>query len=199
MSQLKELVALPRTRSGKGAARAERRAGRVPAVIYGGKEAPVGITLNYKEINQRIYAGHFLTTLYNIEVEGKKILTLPKSYQLDPVKDFPIHVDFLRVDEKARITVQVPVHILNEATSVGMKKGGTLNFIHHHVEVSCLATQIPDSIDIDIAKLEMGESIHAKEVTLPAGVKFVDTTDFAVVAIAAPGGKQDKEEATTEA
>ncbi len=196
MSQLQELQALPRTRSGKGAARAERRAGRVPAVIYGGKESPVGITLNYKEINHRIYAGHFLTTLYNIEVDGVKTLTIPKAYQLDPIRDFPVHVDFLRVDENARITVEVPVHLKNEASSIGMKKGGILNLIEHHLEVSCLATQIPDSIDIDIATLDIGENIHSKEVTLPEGVKFVDTTNFAIVAVASPGGKIEAEAAT---
>ncbi len=186
MSQLKELQALPRTRSGKGAARADRRDNRVPAVIYGAGEPPMGITVDFKEIKQRIYAGHFLTTLYSIDVAGTKVLTIPKAYQLDKVKDFPIHIDFLRVNENARITVDVPVHILNEATSVGVKLGGSLSLIEHHLEVTCLATQIPDSIDIDIAKLEIGAIVHAKDVKLPEGVKFVDSTDFAILSISAP-------------
>src|SRR5476651_1389257 len=113
MATVKELKATARPKSGKGAARAERRAGRVPGVIYGENKPPVAVTLDHKELRQRIYAGRFLTTLYNIDVDGTKHRVIPRDFQLDPVKDLPIHVDFLRVQEGAIIRVNVAVKVLN--------------------------------------------------------------------------------------
>ena len=143
MTAIKELKAQARTKVGKGAARAERRAGRVPAVIYGDGKAPVGITLDHVEINKIIYAGHFLTTLFNVEVDGQKHRVIPRDYQLDVVKDFPLHIDFLRVAVGATLSVDVPVHFLNADTAPAIKEGGSLNIVSHTVSLSVPADAIP--------------------------------------------------------
>ena len=113
MATVKELKATARPQSGKGAARAERRAGRVPGVIYGNNQPPVTISVDDKELRQRILAGRFLTTIYDIDLEGKKHRVIPRDFHLDPVRDFPLHVDFMRLGEGATIRVSVPLHIVN--------------------------------------------------------------------------------------
>src|SRR3982074_1329481 len=124
---VKEMKATARPQAGKGAARAQRRAGRVPGVIYGDNKAPVTISLNHAELRQRIYAGRFLTTLYDLEVDGPKHRVIPRDFQLDPVRDLPIHVDFLRLGEGATIRVRVPLHVKGAEQSPGIKRGGTVN------------------------------------------------------------------------
>ena len=147
-SAIKQLKASARTQGGKGAARAVRRANRIPAVIYGGGEAPQPISLDQKEAQLLIFAGHFLTTLFEIEIDGKKQRAIPRDYQLDPVKDFPIHVDFLRVAKGQTVTVQVPVHVVGQEASPGLKNGGAMQIVEHTVEIeghdkpACVAAHV---------------------------------------------------------
>lgn len=185
MSETYELKAEARDRVGKGSARAVRREGKVPAVIYGEKQAPLTIALSYKEIYYKIHGGGFMTTVATIDVGGQKIRVLPKDYQLDPVRDFPLHVDFLRVGRNTEVNVNVPVHFVNEEESPGLKRGGVLNIVRHEVELHCPADAIPESLTFDVAGLEIGDSIHISAIELPAGVRPVITDrDFTVATIA---------------
>ncbi|HYI43295.1 MAG TPA: 50S ribosomal protein L25/general stress protein Ctc [Sphingomicrobium sp.] len=186
MSVTKVLKAEARDRVGKGASRALRRQQRVPAVIYGGKQAPTGISLNGNDLYVLLHGGGFMTTLFDIDVGGKIEKAIPRDYQLDPVKDFLTHVDFLRITEDSVITVEIPVHFFNEAASPGLKGGGVLNIVEHTIELAVKATNIPKSIDIDLSGLEIGDSIHISEVKLPEGARPVDRTDFTVATIVAP-------------
>src|SRR5207249_12176085 len=127
MATVKELKATARPRSGKGAARAEPRAGRVPGVIYGNNQPPVTISVDDKELRQRILAGRFLTTIYDIDLEGKTHRVITRDFHLDPVRDFPLHVDFMRLGVGATIRVSVPLHVVNADTAPGIKRGGTVN------------------------------------------------------------------------
>ncbi|MCS0493833.1 50S ribosomal protein L25/general stress protein Ctc [Ancylobacter sp. MQZ15Z-1] len=193
MTAIKELKARARTKVGKGAARAERRAGRVPAVIYGDGKAPVGITLDHIEINKIIYAGHFLTTLFNIEVEGEQHRVIPRDYQLDPVKDYPLHVDFLRVQVGATLSVEVPVHFLNAETAPAIKQGGTLNIVSHTVELNVPADAIPDAVEVDLTNYHFGDSIHLSAIKLPEGVTWAGHGDDTLASITAPSGLKEAE------
>ena len=195
MSKSYELKAEARVLAGKGSARAVRRNGRVPAVIYGDKQAPISISLDYKEIYYKIHGGGFLHTVATIDVNGEKIRVLPKDYQLDPVKDFPTHVDFLRVSANSRIKVEIPVHFVNHDISVGLKRGGILNIVRHEIECMCPVDAIPDYIEFDLSKADVGHSIHISAVTLPEGVKPVIDRDFTVATIVSPGGALEEEAA----
>src|SRR6185312_15048124 len=135
--------ATARPKAGKGAARAVRRAGRVPGVIYGDHKDPLAISVDHAELKQRIYGGRFLTTIYELDVDGTKHRVIPRDFQLDPVKDLPIHVDFLRLGEGAQIRVRIPVHVKNAEQAPGVKRGGTVNIVTHSVEVICSADAIP--------------------------------------------------------
>src|SRR3954451_8474183 len=131
MAAAKQLQAVARDRAGKGAARAVRRQGRVPAVIYGAGQPPEPIALDFNLAKQLIFAGRFLTTVFEIDVEGRKTRAIPRDYQLDPVKDLPVHIDFLRLAEGQAIRVTVPVHIVGQETSPGVKRGGTVQIVEH--------------------------------------------------------------------
>nr|WP_272210171.1 50S ribosomal protein L25/general stress protein Ctc [Marinicella sp. W31]MDC2876034.1 50S ribosomal protein L25/general stress protein Ctc [Marinicella sp. W31] len=191
------LTAEARERVGKGSSRELRRNGMVPAVIYGDKQAPVSIAVSRNEVTKRIFGGGFMTTTFTIEVGKKKYMVLPKDYQLDPVRDFVMHIDFLRVSEKSTVTVAVPVHFINDETCPGIKKGGVLNIVRHEVEFNCPANAIPDSITVDLATAELGESIHISSVNVPENVHPVITDrDFTIATIAAPAGlKSEKDDA----
>ncbi|HEV7251820.1 MAG TPA: 50S ribosomal protein L25/general stress protein Ctc [Mesorhizobium sp.] len=192
-----ELKAEARDRVGKGSARAIRRNGQVPAVIYGGKEAPITIALSYKDVYYKIHGGGFMTTVATIDLGGQKIRVLPKDYQLDPVKDMPLHVDFLRVTSGSVVTVAVPVHFENEEKSPGLTRGGVLNVVRHEVELICPADAIPDAITVDLAGREIGDSIHISAVTLPANTKpAIADRDFTIATIA--GSSALKPEPTDE-
>lgn len=197
-----ELKAEAREGVGKGSAREIRRNGRIPAVIYGNKQPPLAITLNYKDIYYKIYGGHFLTTIATIDLDGQKIQVLPKDYQLDPVRDFPLHVDFLRIGKNTEVSVQVPVHFINEEKSPGIKRGGVLNVVRHEVELHCLANAIPEFIAVDLSGVDIGDSIHISAVKLPADARPViadrDFTIATVVGSAAmrPAEAEDGAEAT---
>lgn len=199
MSQSSTLKAEPRTRVGKGSARALRREGKIPAVIYGDKQAPLSITVSANEIYHRIYRGHFTTTIVDIEVDGKTIRALPREYQMDPVKDMPLHVDFLRVSKGAVVTVEVPVQFINEEQSPGLKRGGVLNVVRHQVEVECPADAIPEHIVVDLTGVDLGDSIHISAVTLPKNVTpTIIDRDFTIATIAAPAGLKSEEAEQTE-
>ena len=200
MSTTYELKAEVREQVGKGSAREVRRNGKVPAVIYGDKQPPLAIALSYKDVYYKIHGGGFLTTVATIDVGGQKIRVLPKDYQLDPVRDFPIHVDFLRVSGNTEVNVAVPVHFINEEKSPGLKRGGALNIVRHEVELHCPADAIPESITVDLSGTEIGDSIHISAVKLPAGVKpVIADRDFTIATIAGSAAARSESEAAGEA
>ena len=188
MATVKELKATARPKSGKGAARAERRAGRVPGVIYGDNQPPLPISVDDRELRLRIFAGHFLTTIYEIDLEGKKHRVIPRDYHLDPVKDFPIHVDFMRLGEGATIRVSVPLHVKGTENSPGIKRGGTVNIVTHTIELQASVDNIPQFVEVDVSSLEINHSLHLSDVTLPAGTKAVSRSDATLVTIVPPSG-----------
>lgn len=189
MATVKELKATARPVSGKGAARAERRAGRVPAVIYGDNKAPLAISLDDKELRLRIQAGRFLTTICDIDLEGKKHRVIPRDFHLDPVKDFPLHVDFLRLGEGATIRVSVPLHIKGAEGAPGVKRGGTINIVTHTIELEAEAESIPQFLEADVGQLDIGSSLHITDIVLPKGVKtLARDADLTLVTIVPPSG-----------
>jgi large subunit ribosomal protein L25 len=191
-----ELKAEAREQVGKGSAREVRRNGKVPAVIYGDKQPPLAIALSYKEIYYKIHGGGFLTTVATIDVGGKKVQVLPKDYQLDPVRDFPMHVDFLRIGKDTEVNVNVPVHFINEEKSPGIKRGGVLNIVRHEVEFHCPANAIPEFITVDLTGSDIGDSIHISSVTLPTGVKpVISDRDFTIATIAGSSAMKSDESA----
>ena len=192
MATVKELKATARPKAGKGAARAERRAGRVPAVIYGDNQPPVTISLDDKALRLSIHAGHFLTTIYNIDLDGKKHRVIPRDFSLDPVRDFPLHVDFLRLGQGATIRVSVPLHVTGAESSPGVKRGGTVNIVNHTVELEADVEHIPQFIEVDVSKLEINTSVHLSEVQLPKGVKVVSRDDQTLVTVVPPSGYADE-------
>jgi large subunit ribosomal protein L25 len=195
-----ELKAELRERVGKGSSRELRRNGRIPAVIYGDKQEPLAISLPNKEVTLKIHAGGFMTTVATIEVDGKKISVLPKDYQLDPVRDFTMHVDFLRVGANTEVNVEVPVHFVNEAKAPGIKVGGVLNVVRHEVELHCPADAIPEFITVDLTGAKIGDSLHISHVKLPAGVRpVIGDRDFTIATIVAPAGGTTGEEEAGEA
>ena len=194
-----ELKAETRERVGKGSSRELRRNGLIPAVIYGDKQAPVSIALSTKEVTMKIHAGGFMTTVAVIDVNGEKIRVLPKDYQLDPVRDFTMHVDFLRVSKDSQVTVEVPVHFENEEKSPGLKAGGVLNIVRHEVELNVSANDIPEFLSVDLFGLKVGDAVHISNIKLPKGATPVITDrDFTIATIVAPAGGV-KEEAEGEA
>jgi large subunit ribosomal protein L25 len=201
MAQAIELKAQARSGVGKGAARAVRREGRVPAVIYGDKQSPVTVSLDFNDTMKRIYAGGFLSHVITLDVDGAKHRVLPRDYQLDPVKDQPLHVDFLRIGANSRLNVEVHVHFVNELESPGLKRGGTLNIVRHTVELSCPADAIPEEITVDLTGLDINDSVHISAVKLPEGVRpVIKERDFTIVTVVAPSGmKSDDKPAEAEA
>jgi large subunit ribosomal protein L25 len=189
------LSATVRAKGGKGAARAERRQGRVPGVIYGDKKPPVLIALDYKTLHQRIYAGHFKSTVFTLEVDGQKHRVIPRDYQLDPVKDTPVHVDFLRLGEGAEISVDIPIHVKGADVSPGVKRGGTVNLVEHSLTLMVKADSIPDAVDIDISQLNIGSSVHLADITLPAGTRALTKENPTLLSIVAPSGFNEPEAA----
>ena len=197
MSAEKQLQAVARDRVGKGAARAVRRMGQVPAVIYGGGQPPEAIALDANQARHLIFAGHFLTTVFEIDVAGRRTRAIPRDYQLDPVKDTPVHVDFLRLAAGQTIRVEVPVHVTGQDDSPGLKRGGALNVVRHTVELEVPADNIPDSIDADISGLDIGDSLHVSALALPGGARVTLTEhDATIVTVVPPSGLGDD---TTEA
>jgi len=187
MAAIKQLAAVTRSGTGKGAARSVRREGRVPAVVYGGGLKPEPISVDFKDVNKLIFAGHFLTSVFELEMDGRKERVLPRDYQLDVVSDRPVHVDFLRLAAGSRVRIGVPVHVENREASPGLKKGGTVNLVRHTVEVLAPADAIPEAITIDLTGLDFADSVHLSDLKLPEGCKPVSAkADLAIVTIVPP-------------
>ncbi len=194
MSDQLTLSAEARERAGKGASRALRREGRVPCVIYGNNEDPQSIHVEEKALMKALHTGHFMNSVVMVGVGGGTVRTLPKDVAFHPVTDRPLHVDFLRISEHAKITVAVPVHFDNEEASPGLKRGGVLNIVRHELELTCDAAEIPGEIRIDLTGYEVGDSIHISAVTLPGGVvSAIEDRDFTIATIVAPSALKSSE------
>ena len=205
MSDIISFTAEKRERAGKGVARALRREGLVPAVIYGDNKEPEGVSLSRKDFTKLYNTGRLMSTLLDIEVDGKKTRVLTRDLQLHPVRDDIMHADFLRLSKGTKIAVEVQVVFLNEDTCPGLKTGGVLNVVRYTVELNCPADSIPDSIEVDLASVNMGDSVHISDITLPDGVvPVISDRDFTIATIAVPAGgagddsETDGEEATSE-
>lgn len=195
MSDQLTLSAEARTSTGKGASRLLRREGRVPCVIYGASEAPTGIHVEEKALMRVLHTGHFMNSVVMVEVGGQQVRTLPKDVSFHPVTDRPMHADFLRISEHTKVTVNVPVHFVNEDASPGLERGGVLNIVMHDLELTCDASEIPDQILIDLTGRDVGESIHISDVTLPNGaVSSLGDTDT-IATIVAPSAMQSNDDA----
>jgi len=200
MSEQLTLPAEARDRAGKGASRALRREGRVPAVVYGEKKEPLSIHVEEKLLSKMLSTGHFMNSVVMIDAGGKTHRTLPKAVDFHPVSSRPIHVDFLRIGEHTKVTVAVPVRFDNEEASPGLKRGGVLNVVQHEIEITCDAAKIPDEIHVDLNGLEIGDSIHISHVKLPEGVTpTIDDRDFTVATIVAPSAMKSEEDEAAEA
>jgi len=195
MASILELSAEKRATAGKGAARAIRRQGLVPAVIYGDKKDPEPISLESPVLIRHLESGRFLATLYEIEVDGTKTRVIPRDVQFDPVRDFPMHVDFLRLGKGARIDVEIAMTFINEEESPGLERGGVLNVVRYTVELSCPADNIPEELIGDLTGLDIGDSIHISDIDLPEGVTpTIADRDFTVATVAAPAAMPSDEE-----
>ena len=199
MASVQEMKATVRPKGGKGAARAARRSGNVPGVIYGENKPPIMVQIDHAELRKRIYAGRFLTTLFHVDVDGTKHRVLPRDFQLDPVKDQPVHVDFLRVSEGAMIRVNVAIHVLNAEQSPGVKRGGAVNIVTHTVQVMCPAESIPESIDVDISDVDINHSKHLSDVKLPPNVRVIAQGDITLVTVVPPSGYAEELKAAADA
>jgi large subunit ribosomal protein L25 len=187
MSQVQDLKVESRAGRGKGPAFQARQKGLIPAVIYGGQDKPQNVAVDGRTLERHVEAGHFLTTLFMLDLAGKKTRVIPRDVQLDPVSDRPVHVDFMRLAEGARVRLDVPVHFNGQESSPGLKKGGVLNIVRHSIGLICPADNIPNTIEVDVAKLDINESIHISALTLPDGVKpVISGRDFTVCSVVAP-------------
>lgn len=195
MSEQLTLPAEARDRAGKGASRALRREGRVPAVVYGEKKEPLSIHVEEKLLSKMLHTGHFMNSVVMIDLSGKATRTLPKAVDFHPVTSRPIHVDFLRISEHTKVHVAVPVRFDNEDASPGLKRGGVLNVVQHELQLVCDAAHIPNEIHIPLDGLEIGDSIHISYVKLPDGVMPANQDeDFTVATIVAPSAMKSEEE-----
>lgn len=187
MADIISLAAEPRERAGKGAARATRRAGRIPAVIYGNKETPSLVSIHPIDLMHQIRGGGFFSKVYEIEADGKKHRVLPRDIQLHPVTDQPMHVDFMRFSKTTRLVVEVPVIFVGEEECPGLRQGGVLNIVRHAIEMRASPDSIPESVEIDLSGYNVGDSVHISRATLPGDVELtIMDRDFTVATIAAP-------------
>ena len=199
MAEAKSLAASVRSSVGKGAARSVRREGRIPGVIYGGGETPTPISLSWHEINKLIYAGGFMTTTFDIDVDGAVEKVIPRDYQLDPVKDRPLHVDFLRLKAGQKIAVEIPVHVTGQDESVAIKNGGVVNIVRHVVELTVAADAIPESVTVDVTTMEIGDGLHISDLKLPRGARLTNEADaeYVLLNIQPPVVEPEPEEELT--
>jgi large subunit ribosomal protein L25 len=196
MPEIATLGAEPRGQAGKGAARALRRRGRVPAIIYGGGEMPASISLDPGELSRLLARRAFFATLVDLEIEGKRHRTLPREVQYHPVTAVPLHVDFMRIGATARVIVEVPVVFINHEMSIGLRRGGILNIVRHEIELDCPVGAIPDRLSVDLSGLDIGDSVHISAVAVPEGCRpRITDRDFTIASIAASSAL--REEAST--
>ncbi|HEX3864089.1 MAG TPA: 50S ribosomal protein L25/general stress protein Ctc [Stellaceae bacterium] len=193
MPEIISLNAEARPRAGKGAARATRRMGRIPAIVYGDHKEPVLISLEPRELARQLAKPGFFATLVDVNVDGTTHRTLPRDVQVHPVSDAPIHVDFMRVGAGAQVTVAVPVLFINHERSGGLRRGGILNVVRHAIEVVCPVDSIPDHLTVDLSNLDIGESIHIHSVNIPEGVRpVIQERDFTIASIAASSAVREE-------
>jgi len=198
MSDITQIDATMRSRVGKGSARAARRAGRVPAVIYGDKKAPITIEMEERVVRKVIHEPGIFGRLLNINIDGKNTTVLTRDIQMHPVTDEPLHMDMLRVGATSKVAVAVPVEFINHEKSPGLKIGGVLNVVRHEVELNCPAGDIPEKITVDLDGIKIGDSIHISAIELPEGATpTITDRDFTVATLQSPGGgvKNEDEEA----
>ncbi len=191
MSKIVQLKATARGRAGKGASRAVRRQGLVPGVVYGDKKEPQLVSLIYGEVKPHVETGRFLSTLVDLEVDGQTVRAIPRDVQFEPVRDFIVHVDFLRLGKDARIAVDIPVRFKNHEASPGLKAGGALNIVSHTLALYCPADFIPDDIVVDLTGLQIGQSVHISQIKLPERVSAVSRDDVTVCTIAAQAKEEE--------
>jgi large subunit ribosomal protein L25 len=198
MSEQLTLPAETRERAGKGASRELRNSGRVPAVVYGANQEPLSIHVEEKLLAKMLSTGHFMNSVVMIDAGGETTRTLPKDVQFHPVTSRPIHVDFLRISEHSKVTVEVPVRFVDEEASPGIKRGAVLNIVKHEIELSCDAAEIPDDIVVSLAGLDVGDSIHISAVQLPQGAApTITDRDFTIATIVAPSALKSDSGDTT--
>lgn len=189
-----------RERLGTGAARATRRTGLVPGVLYGGARGSIPIEINAADVKMAIRSGKFLSHLVELNHQGEKQPVIPRAIQFHPVTDEPVHIDLYRVEPNAEIAIDVVVHFKNQDASPGLKRGGVLNIVRHELELVCDAANIPEAVDISLSGLDVGDSIHISHVTLPAGsVSAITDRDFTIATVVAPSGLKSTEGDTTKA
>ena len=203
MAEMPILEATARAGTGKGAARTARRNGLVPGVIYGGGAEPQPITVKYNELLKALKRGKFLSTLYNVRVDGEDNRVVCRAVQRDVVKDLPTHVDFQRLSERSRVKLHIPVEFINQGICPGIKRGGTLNIARHDVELNVIAGNIPPKLTVDLAEAKLGDVIKISSVALPEGTSpTITDRDFTICSIATPSGmvtEDEDEEAPAEA
>jgi large subunit ribosomal protein L25 len=203
MSKIQELKAETRIGTGKGPAYQARQKGLVPGVIYGGNDAPENVSVDARTLGRIVEAGHFLTTLFSLDIGGKKTRAIPRAVQLDPVSDRVVHVDFLRLAEGATVRMAIPVHFLGQDASPGLKKGGVLNIVRHTLVLICPADSIPNTIEVDVSALDIQETVHVADLNLPEGVKVIikgrDDTVCSIVASTTVREEQKKAAAGADA
>ena len=187
MTEVTTIAATTRTKTGTGGARAVRREGLVPGVVYGGNGDPEYVSINYRDFDKHYQTGRMLSTLFVLDIGGKKTRVIPREVQVDPVSDRPIHADFQRLVQGASIRLFIPVHFKNHADSPGLKRGGVLNVVRHEVEFSCPSDRIPQFIEGDLSGMDIGDSLHISHFKLPEGlVPVIRSRDFTVATVAAP-------------
>lgn len=199
MAEMPILEATHRDGTGKGAARAARREGLVPGVIYGGGEAPVSINMKHNELLKMLKKGRFMSTLLNVQLDGVQTRVICRAVQRDVVRDMPTHADFLRLSEKSRISLFIPVEFINDEIAPGIKKGGVLTTVRQEVELRVTAGAIPEKLVVDMTNLDIGDVVHISDIKLPAGTRPTIDRDFVIANISAPSslrssGVDDDEE-----
>ena len=200
MAQVQELKAETRDGTGKGPAYQARLKGLIPGIVYGGAADPQNVNVDFRTLERHVEAGGFLTTLFMLDLGGKKTRVIPREVQLDPVSDRPVHVDFMRLAEGATVRLEIPVHFNGQGESPGLKKGGVLNIVRHEMNVICPADNIPKAIDVDVSKLDINGTLHLSDLNLPAGVKvLIRGRDMTICSIVAPTSVVEEQRAAAAA
>lgn len=195
MAELFTLTASARAGTGTGAARAVRRAGMIPGILYGGSKPAQPIAVNAKELKAAVSTGRFTSTLLQLDLDGTKERVLPREVQLDPVFDEPLHVDLYRLEGSQRVRLSVPVRIKGQESSPGIKRGGVLNIVRHEIEFYCPPDNIPAFIEADIAAMTINDSLHISDITLPEGVRpVIQGRDFTIATVVAPSGLKEAQD-----
>ncbi len=196
MADMPNINATLREGTGKGAARQARRDGLVPGVVYGGGDDPIAINVKFNELFKQLKAGKFLSTLFNLKIEGQEdVRVICRNVQRDVVKDLPTHLDLMRLRRTSRVNLFIPVTFINEETSVGLKRGGTLTAVRTEIELKVTAGNIPEAIEIDLENLDIGDVVNISDVTLPEGSRpMITDRDFVIANISAPSSLKSEGE-----